>query len=74
MTIYDKIRNEKLQSDINRATAMIYALSSVRKEKHEYLKSVEMLPTQQYKIAEDAIFFILHLGRFWKKQIKTIEE
>lgn len=70
MTIYDKIRNEKLQSDINRATAMIYALSSVRKEKHEYLKSVEMLPTQQYKIAEDAIFFYSPLGKVLEKTNK----
>ena len=70
MTIYDKIRNEKLQYDINRAIAMISALSSVRKKKYEYLKSVEMLPTQQYEIAEDTIFFYSPLGKVLEKTNK----
>lgn len=70
MTIYDKIRNEKLQYDINRAIAMISALSSVRKKKYEYLKSVEMLPTQQYEIAEDTIFFYSPVGKVLEKTNK----
>ena len=70
MTIYDKIRNEKLQHDINRAIAMISALSSVRKKKYEYLKSVEMLPTQQYEIAEDTIFFYSPVGKVLEKTNK----
>ena len=71
MTIYDKIRNEKLQYDINRTIAMISALSSVRKKKYEYLKSVEMLPTQQYEIAENTIFFFYSpLGKVLEKTNK----
>ena len=56
MTIYDKIRNEKLQYGINRATAKI--LSSAKIEKYEYLKSKEMLPTQQHKHSEDTEFLL----------------
>ena len=36
MTIDDKIRNEKLQSDINRETAKISALTSGKIDKYEY--------------------------------------
>ena len=37
MTIYGKIRDEKLQYDINRKAANISALSSDRIDKYEYL-------------------------------------
>ena len=45
MTMNDKIRNEKLQHDIDRATAKISALSSGKIDKYEYLTSEEILPT-----------------------------
>ena len=37
MTIKDKIRDEKLQHDINREAAKISALSSGKFDKYEYL-------------------------------------
>ena len=37
MTTDDKIRDEKLQYDINREAAKISALSSVKMDKYEYL-------------------------------------
>ena len=43
MTIDDKIRDEKLQFDINREAAKISALSS-GKIKYEYLSGDKILP------------------------------
>ena len=37
MTIDDKIRDEKLQYDINREAAKISALSNGKNDKHAYL-------------------------------------
>ena len=37
MTIYDPIKNEKLQYDINREVAKLSALSSGKIHKYEYL-------------------------------------
>ena len=37
MTIVDKVRDEKLQYDINREAAKISALSSGKIDKYEYL-------------------------------------
>ena len=44
MTIIDdKIRNEKLQYDINREVAKILALSSGKSDKYEFLTGEEIL-------------------------------
>ena len=45
MTIDDKIRDEKLQYDINREAANISALSSGIIDKYEYLTGEETLPS-----------------------------
>ena len=44
MTIDHKIRDEKLQYDINREAAKISALSPRKFEKYEYLTGEEILP------------------------------
>ena len=44
MIIDDKIKDEKLQHDINKEAAKISALSSGRIYKYEYLKGEEILP------------------------------
>ena len=49
MTIDEKIRNEKLQCDINRGAANISALSSGKLDEWEYLWSEEILFSQQQK-------------------------
>ena len=45
MTIDDKIRDEKLQYDINREAAKISGLSSGKIDKYQYLKGEEILPS-----------------------------
>ena len=44
MTIDDKIRDEKLQCDINREAAKISALTFGKIDKYEYLTGEEILP------------------------------
>ena len=41
----DKIRDEKLQYDINREAAKLSALSSEKVDKYEYLTGKEILPS-----------------------------
>ena len=74
MTIDDKIRDEKLQDDINRKAAKILALSSNRIGKYEYLTREEILPSNQKQIIEQAKFTYSHLGKAFEKQIKTIDQ
>ena len=56
MTIDDKIRNKKLQYDINREAARISALLSGRIDEYEYLTGKEILPSNQRQITEQAKF------------------
>ena len=46
-TINDKIIDEKLQYDINRAAARISALSSGKTSKYEYLVGDERFPSKK---------------------------
>ena len=50
MTIDDKIRDEKLQYDINREAAKISALSSGKIDKYEYFRGEEILPSNWSQI------------------------
>ena len=52
MTIDDKIKDEKLQYDINREAEKISALSSWKTDKYEYLTSEEILSSDQSRIIE----------------------
>ena len=45
MTIDNKIKDEKLQYNINREAAEISALSSGKIDKYEYLTGEEILPS-----------------------------
>ena len=54
MTIDDKIKDEKLQYDINMEVAKISALSSVKIDKYEYLTGEEILPSDQSRIIGQA--------------------
>ena len=56
ITTDDKIRDEKLQFDINRETAKILALSSGVIDKNEYLTGEEILPSNQRLAIEQAKF------------------
>ena len=74
MTIDDKIRDEKLQFVINREAAKIFALSSGKIDKCEYLTDEEILPSNQRQILEQAKFAYSPLGKAFEKQTKIIED
>ena len=54
MAIDDKIRDEKLQYDVNREAANISALSSGKIDKYEYFTGEEILPPNRRQILEQA--------------------
>ena len=56
MTTDHKIREEKLQHDINREAAKISVLSSGKIDKYEYLTVEEILPSNQRQMIEQATF------------------
>ena len=72
MTIDDKIRNEKLQYDINREAAKIPALSFGKIDKYEYLTGIEILQSGQRRVIEQAKFTYFPLGKALENQRKTI--
>ena len=72
MTIDDKIKDEKLQDDVNREAVKISLLSSGKINKYEYLTGEEILPFDQSRRIEQAKFTYSPLGRAFEKQIKTI--
>ena len=74
MTINDKIKDEKLQYNINREAAKISALSSGKLHKYEYLTVEDILPSNQQQIIEETKFNYSPLGKAFDKQIKTIED
>ena len=74
MTIDDKVRDEKLQYDINREAAKISALSSGKIDEYEYLTGEETLLSDQKRVIEQATFTYSPLGKAFEKQTETIEE
>ena len=74
MTTDDKIRDEKLQYDVNREEAKISALSSGKIDKYEFLTGEEILPLDQRRMIEQAKFTYSSLGKAFEKQTKTIED
>ena len=73
MTIDNRIRDQKLQCDINKETAKISA-SSGNIYKHKYLTGEEILPSNQRQIIEQAKLTDSLLSRIIEKQIKMIDE
>ena len=74
IAIDDKIRDEKLQYDINREAAKISALSSGKIDKYEYLTGEQILRFNQRQIIEQAKFAYSPYGKAFEKQTKTIED
>ena len=74
MTIDDKIRDEKLQYDINSEAAKVSALSSGQIGKYEYLTGEEILPLYQRRVKEQAKSTYSPLGKDLEKQTETIED
>ena len=73
MIIDDKIKDEKLQYDINREAAKISVLSSGKIDEYEFLTGKEILPADQSRIIEKAMFTYSPLSKGFEKQIKTIK-
>ena len=74
MTIDDQIKDKKLQYNMNREAAKIFALSSGKTEKYEYLMGEEIFPSNQKQIIEQDKFIYYPLGKAFEKQTKTIED
>ena len=74
MTIYDKIKDEKLQYYINRQAAKVSVLSSGIIDKCKYLTSEEILPLGKKRVIEEVKFTYSTLSKAFQKQIKAIEE
>ena len=67
MTIEDRIRDEKLQYDINRETPKISVLSSGKINKYEYLTGEQILSSNQQQIIEQAKFTYSPMGKAFEK-------
>ena len=74
MTIDEKIRDEKLQNDFNSETSIISALWSGKFDEYEYLTGEEILPSDQSRMIQQAMFTYSPLGKALEKQTKTIED
>ena len=74
MTIEDRIRDEKLQYNMNREAAKISTLSSGKINKYEYLTGEEILPSNQQQINEQPKFTYSPLGKAFEKQTETTED
>ena len=74
MTIDNKIRDEKLQYDINREAAKVSALSSGNIDQYEFLTGEEILLPDQRRAIEQAKFAYSPLGKAFEKRTKTIEK
>ena len=74
MTIYEKIRDEKLQNDFNSEASIISALSSGKFDEYEYLTGEEILPSDQSRMIQQAMFTYSPFGKALEKQTKTTED
>ena len=59
MAFNDRIRDKKLQYDINRKAAEISGISSGKIDKYEYLNGKEILPSNQQQIINKLNLLIL---------------
>ena len=69
-----KLKDGKIQYDINREAAIISTLLSDRFDKYEYLTGEEILSSDQSRIIEQIKITYYPLGKAFGKQIKTIED
>ena len=70
MATDDKMRDEKVQYDINKEVAKISALSSDKIDKYEFLTGEGILPSDQSRIMEQAKFTYYPLGKVFEKQTR----
>ena len=65
-----KIRDEKLQCNINNIAAKISASGKI--DKYEYLIGEEILPSNRRQIIEHAKFMYSILGKLWKNKQEQV--
>ena len=70
MTINDQIKDKRLQYNIKREAAKIFALSSGKLHKYKYLTGEDILPSTQQQIIEQTKFTYSPLGKAFDKKIK----
>ena len=63
MTINGQIKDEKLQYNINREAAEVFALSSGKLHKYQYPTGEDIIPSNQQQIIEQTKFTCSPLGR-----------
>ena len=73
MSIDDKIKDKKLQYEINKEAAKISPLSSGKIDKYEYLTGEEIFPSNERQIIEQEKFTYSPLGKAFEKQIKQLK-
>ena len=73
MIIDDKIRDQKLQYQINREAAKTLALPSHKIDKNDLLIGEEILSFDQIRMIQQAKLTYSPLGKAFEKQIKTIK-
>ena len=73
MIIDGKIKDEKLEYDINTEAAKASALSSSKIDTYEYLTGGEMLPSDQSRIIEQATFTYYPLGKAFERKYKQLQ-
>ena len=66
MTIDEKIRDEKLEYDINREAGKISELPSGKIDKYEYFTGEEIVPSDQRRVIEKAKYLFSVRKRFRK--------
>ena len=74
MTIDDKIRDEKIQYDINTQNIKISTLQSKNIFEYEYLTGKEILPPDQSRVIEQAKFTFSPLRKALEKQTNKTED
>ena len=70
MVIDNKIKDEKLQQDINKEAAKISVLSSCKIDKYEYLTGQKILPSDQSRKIEQAKFSYSPRSKEFEKYFK----
>ena len=73
MAIEDKIRDEKLQYDINIQAAKVSSLSYGKVDKYEYCADEEILPSDQKRVIEQAKFTYYPPVKHLKNKQKQLE-
>ena len=73
MTINDKIKDEKLQYDVNRQAGKISSVSSGKIDKYKYLTLEEILSFYKWRKIEKAMFTYSLLGKLWKSKQKLLK-